>query len=852
MTADRRADRRNFLKLGCALGASAMLPMQLMARSAGSRQLSTSGAGVDLNGAWQVNEVGQLASLPAIVPGCIHTDLLAAGRIPDPFQRDNTRTLHWIDERDWRYTRHFDVSEALLQHPSVELVCDGLDTLASVSINGQQLAEVDNMFRTWRLDVRKALVVGSNTIEIVFHSMLPHAKERQAKAPHSLTRGGSWVRKAAYMSGWDWAPVLRSCGIWRDIRVEACDCGRIADFAAFQQHRAGAVELQLQLDVERFGNHKLQARAVVSGHGMHRTVALPLEQDALQATAELQIDDPKLWWPNGMGEQPLYQVQVALIDGDGRVIDTRTQRIGLRQVKLIADSKEHPLQLEINGVPFFAKGSNWVPPDSFPSRVTKAKLEGLMRLAVGTNMNILRFWGGGYYEEDALYELCDELGLLVWLDFKFANSSFPVFDARWMDNVRHEIRDNVRRLRHHPCIAVWSGNNEVGTLLGKDWSDGHFPQSAYDALFKKLIPDELHAQFPTAQYTPGSPYAGDTHDWDVWHGNAPFESYEGVHGFMTEFGFQSFPAPASVDAFTDAEDRLSANSRVLKFHQRDGSGHGNQMIVDAVHTYLGQPRSFDDMLLLSQIAQAYAVQIGAEHWRRDYPRSTACIYWQYNDCWPSISWASIDYYNRPKALQYVIRRSYAPVLVSAALNRVQGTAKVMLSNDLAHPQAGTLICRATDAHGRVLRKYRQAFTAPARTSSHAHTLDLADLLKSRGAGDLLLWLHFESDDTEPSENLLFFGKPNELALRDPAITSTVKSQGKGFEVTLTAKQPALWVLLEVEGTEVAFQDNFLHFEPGCNATVLVTPQATGMTAETLHKQLKIRSYIDLVQPARSH
>lgn len=845
-SSDKPLDRRRFIKLTGGVGASVVLGRHLAApvRAADDDRHGMPRAYLDLDGAWQVREVGKKQAIAATVPGCIHTDLLAAGEIPDPFVRDNAHEVQWVDARDWSYTRAFEVDAALMRHPSVELVCAGLDTLATIHINGKKVADVDNMFRRWRFDIRQALVEGRNTIEIVFRSLLPYMDERQKSAPHRLSRGDAWVRKAAYMFSWDWAPALRSCGIWRTIGIEGRDSARISDLAITQAHAADKVDLELRLDVHRYSQAALQARITVSGHGPRRTVTLPIAAGAETAQARISIRDPQLWWPSGMGGQPLYRVAVDLLDADGRRIDTRTRRIGLRTVTLIPDSDAHPLQLQVNGVAFFAKGANWVPPDSFPSRVTTSKLRGLVQLAVDTHMNILRFWGGGYYEEDVLYDLCDEKGLLVWLDFKFANSSFPVFDAHWMDNVRHEIRDNVQRLRHHPCIAVWSGNNEVGTMLGKDWQSGHFPQEAYDALFQKLIPDTLHTQYPGAAYTPGSPYSGDTHDWDVWHGEAPFESYLKVHGFMTEFGFQSFPVSATVDAFTDAADRRSVNSGVMKFHQRDGSGRGNQMIVDAIHRYLGVPRSFDDTLYLSQIAQAFAVQIGAEHWRRDYPRSTACIYWQYNDCWPSVSWASIDYHNRPKALQFAARRFYRPLLVSARLDEAQAAMDIVLSNDQAHRQSGRLSCRITDAGGRILRKQVLRATVPARTSQSVHRLDLADLLRAHGSGDLIVWMRYERAGTVLSENVAFFGRPRALALKRAHITPTVKSRKGGFDITLRTDRVALWTMLELEGA--SFHDNFLHLRPGQAATVRVDAPAP-MTLAQARQQVRVRSLLDMVQ-----
>ena len=802
---------------------------------------------LSLNGAWQVSKAGTGDPFPATVPGCIHTDLLAAGSIPDPFFRDNEKEVQWVGESNWVYRRTFQVPEDLLAHDRVLLRCEGLDTFAVVQINGQLLGQANNMFRIWEFDAKPALKPGENLIEVAFASPLPYMKERQAGrvlyewAGALEPKGRAWVRKEPCNFGWDWGPVLVTCGIWRDIALEVFDKARLRDVAISQDHRLkDRVGLEIQIAAEVLAPIPLVAALLISHQGRQVSSArVPLHEG--HGRVAFEINHPKLWWPVGMGQQPLYEIEVQLLAAGGAVLDRTSRRIGLRTLKLLPADQNNSLRLEVNGIPFFAKGANWIPADAFANRVTPEILRRYVADAVAVNMNTLRFWGGGYYEEDALFDLCDEMGICVWLDFKFACSSYPAFDAAFMENVRLEARDQLRRLRHHPCIAVWCGNNEIGLMVKDQWSDSSMGRADYDKLFKNLLGDQVKELAPQANYVSGSPDCGDTHYWQVWHGGKTFDAYRSFTGFASEFGFQSFPEPRTVYGYTTDADRASLVTPVMDWHQR--SPKGNEKIRDMIPQYFNPPKDFDSSLWLSQIVQAYGIKIGAEYWRQTMPKSMACVFWQYNDCWPVASWSSVDYFGRWKALHYLARRFYAPLLVSGLEDPQAGTIDLFVTSDRLEPCRGSLKWDVTDLDGKTLTTGSLPLEIPARQSQKLKTLDLKDEVKIAGTNNLLVWLNLIVDGKVVSENLVTLARPKELKLSDPQIQARVVKDKKGFVVSLEARKPALWTWLDLEGSEASFSDNFVNLMPGAPARILVHPQKS-LSLSAFESALRVRSLYD--------
>jgi beta-mannosidase len=803
---------------------------------------------LSLNGAWQVARTGGEDWLPATVPGCIHTDLLAAGKIPDPFYRTNEQAVQWVGETNWTYRRTFEMSAAALAHDRILLRCEGLDTFATVRVNGHELGRADNMFRTWEFDAKPVLQAGTNTIDISFESVLPYMKQRNAEhplyewsGPHE-PKGRAWVRKEPCNFGWDWGPVLITCGIWKNIELVMFDKARLAEVAVLENlANKNSAKLTVQVAADPTRPTSLRAMIHVTQAFRHIAETMVSLVDG-KAAVELTINDPQLWWPNGMGPHPLYEVRVDLIGANQEILDSAVKRIGLRTIELLPADADHSIRFAVNGAPFFAKGANWIPADAFANRVTPEKLRRYVADAAAVNMNLLRFWGGGYYEEDALYDACDEMGILVWADCKFACSSYPAFDDHFMDNVRHEIQDNVRRLRHHACIAVWCGNNEISLMTKPEWSTNSMGKADYDKLFSGLIGGEIKALDPQALYVPGSPEVGDVHYWQVWHGGKTFDAYRSLNGFMSEFGFQSFPEPKTVDAYTAPEDRTSLHTPVMDWHQRS-AGDGNKKISDMLERYFQPAKDFDSALWLSQILQGYAIKTGAEFWRQNMPKSMGCIYWQYDDCWPVASWSSVDYYGRWKALHYLARRFYAPVLVSGLENTTNQSVGIYLTSDLLQSTQGQLTWEVTNPKGAALTNGTETLDLPAQSSRRVKQLDLRKLATTYGASNLLVWLKFEVSGRPVSENLVTLVFPKELALVDPQLKPTIHKNENEFRVILTAKAPALWAWLTLKEVDASYSDNFNQVRPGSPLEIVVKPSRP-MTEAEFADALQVHSLFD--------
>lgn len=810
---------------------------------------------LSLNGNWEVSQAGKDEWIAAIVPGCVHTDLLAAGKIPDPFYRDNEDAVQWVGKSNWVYKRVFDTPADVLKNDRVLLRCEGLDTLATIKLNGQEVGKANNMFRTWEFDVKPMFRAGNNEIEILFDSPFPVMEERNRKRPmyewigSHEPKGRAWVRKEPCSFGWDWGPVLPSCGIWKNISLETFNEGRITDVLVLQNHSENHVGLDVQVSAEFTGDSNRPFQAVVSVFDTaapdKAVAAKTFSVSGGTGRGQLEIKDPKLWWPAGMGAQPLYTVHVELLEPDGTPIDTANKRIGLRELKAVLPEGGSPLHFVANGIPYFAKGGNWIPCDSFSNRVTPAIYRRYVADAAAVNMNTMRFWGGGFYEDDALFDACDEAGICIWLDFKFACSTYPAFDDDFLENVRMEARDNIRRIRHHPCVAVWCGNNEISLMTKDEWSDHSMGRADYDKLFKGLIAQQVQELAPQANYVSGSPDCGDTHYWEVWHGPKMFDAYRSLTGFMSEFGYQSFPELKTVLTFTNEDDRASVLTPVMKWHQRSGTGNvdGNTQMLDMMQRYFKQPKNFEMTLWLSQILQGYGIKIGAEYWRQTMPKSMGCVFWQYNDIWPGMSWSSVDYFGRWKALHYLARKFYAPVLVSGLENITDGTADIFITSDLLEDTHGKLTWEVTDLNGKSLAKDSMHLKIPAQKSEKIKTLNVREQIQKHGANGILTWLKLETPGKNVSENLVLFAVPKELELPNPGLQAKTEESDGGFLVTLQSQKPALWTWLELDGADAKYSDNFVHVTADTPRTIMVKP-ATELNKEDFSKALRVRNLID--------
>ncbi|UCH09909.1 MAG: glycoside hydrolase family 2 protein [Fidelibacterota bacterium] len=826
------------------------------------RDGSTCSAELDLNGPWQFKATDEEEWMEARVPGSVWTDLMRAGRLEDPFYRDNELKVQWIEKKEWEYRRAFQVDEALLNHDRVVLDCRGLDTIAEILVNGTPVAKTENQFIEYEFDVKSMLVVGENHIRIIFRSILEWDRQQVAAEPKvtwTSSKGRMFfTRKEGSDFGWDWGVRLVTAGIWRPIRIAAYQSARITDLAIRQDlSDPGNAILRISAAIEEYGSRKLDVSLKVTlGGEVVAEAQVPVANS--QGSATVQIPDPQLWWPNGWGEQPLYVVSATLMDGETEV-HRRELPVGLRTVELVRekDQRGETFGFKINGHLIFCKGVNWVPVDALPERPTEEHYRAILAACKEANMNMIRLWGGGEYQPDIFYELCDEYGIMLWHDFMFAVGPFIANEA-YLANVEAEITSVVRRLRHHPSIVLWSGNNECESNMGggQDWIDQYeyVTWEEYDKIFGELIPQTAARYDPDRPYWPSSPHhpldrdrvnpdwetsSGDAHPWDVWHGAQPFTWYEENLGFrfVSEFGFQSLPDMETIRAFTAPEDRYFP-SYVLDHHNKCGRketlGEGNRRIASYMSTMFLLPPDLEGWVYLSQVMHAEGMKIGSEAYRRNFPHTSGALYWQLNDNWPTISGSSIDYYGRWKALQYFAGRFFNPILVTG---KVDGTGIAIWGvNDRLAPVQGALQWTLAGFDGAIVKRDTVDVVLPANRSSlivklnfeaeigehPEHQTYRKDSYESRSK--YYLAYRLVEAGAEISSNVSFFTPQKYLQLTDPHLEYSIGSQDGELAVTVSADRFAAYVALGLDQGYARFSDNFFHLLPGEARVINVVEQ----------------------------
>jgi beta-mannosidase len=809
--------------------------------------------------------------MPAVVPGCVHTDLVRSKKIADPFWGTNEKDQQWIERTNWEYRSSFAADDALLAHERVELVFRGLDTFAEVFVNEHSVLRADNMFRSWRVDVRPRLVKGENQVLVRFTSPIKAVKPAYDKLGYRLPAINDqaeemvsmFARKAPYHYGWDWGPRFVTSGIWRPVTIEAWDVARLDDVQIVQRE-LDDVRARLAVTALVQATRAGKASLTVTTPGTTPvTVDAALVPGANRVSAELMIDKPERWWPNGLGAQKLYAVEAALaVDGAPR--GARTTRVGLRTVEVVnqRDKDGKSFTIKVNGTPIFMKGANYIPSDSFVDRVTPERYRALLQSAAGAHMNMLRVWGGGIYEDDRFYDLADELGLLVWQDFMFACSMYPG-DEAFIENVRREAVENVRRLRNHASLALWAGNNEIEAAWqqwGWQWKF-HLGKSAqatierdYKRVFHDVLPRVVAEEDPGRFYTRSSPSAdedgvppnklgwGDNHYWGVWHSEAPYTDYAShTSRFMSEYGFQSFPTLESVARYAPP-DQWRIDSPVMLSHQRHP--RGNQLVKTYMDRDFRAPKDFASFLYLSQVLQATVIQYGAEAHRRRWPYNAGSLYWQLDDCWPVASWSGIDYFGRWKALHYAARRFFAPVLVSPV--EENGHVKVFIVSDRRGDMAARLTVRLVDFDGKELSRAEQDVVVKANTSAVVWSGEKRDILRGLDPARVVLVAEVREGASLLSRNLMWFMKTKDLALPPPELQVAVEGHGADATVRMIARRFARAVYLSTAGGEGAFSDNFFDLLPGETKTVEWKAPAGGapVDAARLSTALRITSVRD--------
>lgn len=828
-----------------------------------------------LEGEWQFRQAGTSGWHDAEVPGCVHLDLMSGGMIPDPFYSREEKDLQWIGEKDWEYARSFTVDEGLLDNSHVILCMEGLDTYADVYVNDWLVCSCDNMFRTWNVDVKPYLRPGDNEIRIYFSSVFKVDMPKYLASPFKLRawpnndqNNDIWLslyaRKAGYHYGWDWGPRLITAGIWRGISLRAwsgADLESVHIKTLSVPEKSGGYA-EMSADCRICSDAAGEASINISyGTGkVTRTVAI--EKGCNDITVPFRIKNPELWCCNGAGEQHLYDFDVTM-DMDGKR-DTMTVTTGIRKVEVIREKDEagQSMYVRLNGRPVYMKGANYIPMDNFPTRTPDEKYEHIIGSAAKTGMNMLRIWGGGIYENDIFYELCDRYGILVWQDMMFACGMFPA-DEAYLENVRHEVRDNVRRLRNHPCIALWNGNNENEiSYFGWGWSEHMSPEedSVYRSNLRKLfyetIPDAIAEEDDTRYYHPTSPVTGyngirynygDVHYWSVWKGGWVEEYTEArnIGRFMSEYGFQSYPDMRTLREVIPA-DELYLGSYAVLSHQRAKNDEtrdpyfGDKMMTMYMSRYFTVPEDFDDFIYMSQVMQAEAVKVGVEAHRRAKPYCMGTLFWQINDCWPVASWSSIDYYGRWKALQYYVPRMFSEILVSPYEAGDNVAFKVISDRDGKFE--GSLTVRTLTLTGEELSRREMPVRLGPDEAADVFSAAKSDLLCGREENTVFVTAALYEDGSKVSENIYYPVYSNRYDYPEPDMRCDVEEADGGLWLTLSSDVLVRNLWLDTDDPETVFTDNSLTLIPGEPVRIFVR---SGLDAAQFRDRLKTVSLNDL-------
>jgi beta-mannosidase len=816
---------------------------------------------IELNGAWRMREVGKPAWHDAVVPGGVAKTLIAHGIMDDPYFRDNEGNVQTFFDADYEFERTFITDNALLALDRVLLRCEGLDTLAVVSLNGIEVGRADNMHRTWEFDVKAALREGENQISVRFSSPVKYVEAHKFKGGRPFAT----IRKAACMFGWDWGLTLPDMGIWRDISIDAFDGGRIGRVEVRQKHENGVVSLNLRVLADKWEDGVETQVEIADPNGEVVFRSRGAREDVIAV-----IEHPRLWQPAGYGEQPLYRVTARLLQGE-TVLDEWLREIGLREIRLNRD----PLQdgrnfgFEVNGRRVYFKGANLIIPDAVLGETDDAKWERLVDDCVRANMNGVRVWGGAYYPPDSFFAACDRAGLLVWQDFMFACSFYPT-DKVFLANVRAELRDNLARIAHHPSVALLCGNNEVDFIytvfssrdaesdklrrfFGVNKRAGFltllYVRRLYEKLFLKAIPPVCAECAPEIDYVHSSPTAGeklgapsymnylssgDMHYYIQYDGNAPYKKMRAFKcRFMSEMGFQSYPSMKTIRAFTGEADR-GPDTKVMLSHQKCKNGN------ETIELYMARdyrvPKDFADYVYLSQLQAGEILKYSVEEIRRTIGYNNGVILWQLNDCWPVVSWAGVDGFGRWKAQQYYTKRFFAPVL---ATTREDGTrVELWVTNDGPADFAGTLRWKLCDNAGNAARSGEMEARAAAGEAEMLAALEFAEQLADGGASRL----HLEYDCGEAGRGCVLFVPAKDFAFEKPALTAAVTQSADGYEIVVSTDRFARGVALELGEDDCLFSDNFFDLFPGEARRIAVDRVKTA----DLEKQLRITCLNDVL------
>lgn len=812
---------------------------------------------VDLCGKWSFHEEGSDKWLPAIVPGCNFTDLLENGKISNPFIGTNESQVQWVAEKEWEYTREFNLSTEMLKKKKIILNCEMLDTLAEVYINNILIAKTENSHIAYEWDIKNHVTKLTNNIRIKFLSPIAYMDKKQSEdampANHMGITGVPHIRKAQSHMGWDWGPILPISGITKSIFIIGYSEARIEKFFINQKHAQGRVELIVDINLEG----KIERE-----YSILTTVITPsklkIQQKSIYCQGfveKIDIENPELWWTNDLSDkdvQPLYTVEVELIE-DEKTIDKQTKRIGLRTITLNRnkDGYGKNFQFILNGIRIFAKGANWIPSDSFINRFTKEKVEYFIKAVANSNMNMLRVWGGGYYESEDFYDLCDEHGILVWQDFCFACAPYPFYNEEFLENVKAEIQYNVNRLKHRASLCLWCGNNEI-EMMTPGWMNKRTLIKWTKTFFHEILPVELKKYDNVTPFVVGSPSAseflksvnsdkdGDTHLWHVWHGLQPLNYYrKRFTRFCSEFGLQSLPDLKTIKGFAEEKD-YSLKSPVFMAHQKCASG--NNKMLYYMSTRFRLPKTFEDTIYLSQLIQNECVKDATEHWRRNSGECNGSLYWQLNDCWPVTSWSSIDYEGRYKALQYGARHFNAPLTIS--IEDKKNKVKIYALNDYNQPFQGKIIISMEDFDGNLIKSDEFAVQIQGVSSNCIAEIDYKAELKTGKKNKVMIAELYDGEDLVSRKTVMFTAEKY-AEFKNPNLTLEVQAQKGIAYVTIKADKFARFVKVDLLDSFKPFSDNCFDMLAGEEVTISI-PVDNKLTEEELQKALSVTCINNIV------
>lgn len=809
----------------------------------------------------------------ADVPGVVHTDLMANGIIEDPFYRLNERAVQWIDKEDWIYETEFTGHDKIVTRENQQIVFKGLDTYADVYLNDSLILKANNMFLEWKTNVKGILKAGKNKLKVYFHSPVKidmpkwEALPYQLKADNDQSENGGllnrkigiFARKAGYHYGWDWGPRLVTSGIWRPVYLEAWDNIKIENVHIIQKE-VSSERANLTSAVEIISSRNIK-NAIITIKADERLIATKcadLKKGLNEFRLDYTIKEPQLWWSNGLGNPYLYKFTTA-VSLENHISDSISCNIGIRSLKVIADKDKYgrSLYFELNGKPVFMKGANYIPGDNFLPRITPEKYEKAILDAKNANMNMLRVWGGGIYEDDLFYDFCDKHGILVWQDFMFACALYPG-DKAFTESVKQEAIYNVKRLRNHPCLALWCGNNEnIDAWFGWGWKkeyeamENGYADKLWNDLYNlyfRLLPQVVEEYGGGTGYRGSSPIAypdkksdgihGDSHFWGVWHGNMPISQYNKERSrFFSEYGFQAFPEFESVKMYAPLKEDHRIDSEVMMSHQRGGIAANNKIKEYMLKSY-NKPKDFESFLYVGMLLQGDAIKTAMEAHRRDMPYCMGSLFWQHNDCWPVASWSSRDYYGRWKAQHYFARKAYDMILVSPVV--MDGKLTVHLVSDYLKPVGGKFTLKVMDMEGNIIYSKAEATKTPVNSSELIFKSDIKKISGNASFNDIIIYTEFQTPN-KTYTNIAYTAEQKFMNYRPANIKWEIKKINDGYELLLTSEVFARGVFLSLPGIDSFFEDNYFDLLPHSPKVIRLR---SSKTLNEVNQQIKVTSLVD--------